>query len=189
MGVWGDADNDGDLDIYTGSQTPRLYANNGNGGFTLVPSAEDGDLSISPPALQGGNWGDFDNDGFLDLYLLSYAIPSNRNGVPQANRLLRNDGTSANRWITIKPVGVLSNRSAIGAVVSIKAMIDGTAKWQHRRISGGTTSFVFHGDNRAHFGLGNATIVDSIKVVWPSGIEQVLEDVTSDQFAMKISTS
>ncbi|NNE46280.1 MAG: T9SS type A sorting domain-containing protein [Rhodothermales bacterium] len=181
MGVWGDADNDGDLDLYTGSRSPVLYVNDGNGGFEAVPASEDGDLSLPPPALQGGNWGDYDNDGDLDLFLLTYAIPANRDGSPQPNHLLRNDGGTANHWITIQCVGALSNRSAIGARVSVKRTVNGIPKWQHRMISGGTTSFVFHGDNRAHFGLGEASVVDSIRIAWPSGIEQVAVNEDVDQ--------
>ncbi|MBT8399283.1 MAG: VCBS repeat-containing protein [Rhodothermia bacterium] len=180
LGVWGDVDNDGDVDLYTGSRPPQLYRNDGEGGFTSVPSSEVGDLLIPPPALQAGNWGDYDNDGDLDLYLLTYAIPQDRNGTPQPNYLIRNDGDPANHWITIRCVGVLSNRSGIGAKVSVKSIIDGIPKWQHRYVSGGMTSFVFHGDNRAHFGLGDASAADSLRILWPSGVEQIIENQSAD---------
>ncbi len=181
VGVWGDVDNDGDLDLYTGSRSPQLYRNNGEGGFESVSSMDVGDLLIPPPALQAGNWGDYNNDGNLDLYLLTYAIPQNRNGTPQPNYLMRNDGGTANHWITIQCVGLLSNRSGFGAKVSVKSTIDGIPKWQHRYVSGGMSSFVFGGDNRAHFGLGDASTVDSVRIEWPSGIEQVIEDLVGDQ--------
>ena len=181
LGVWGDVDNDGDLDLYTGSQTPRFYFNDGQGGFVDAGSTDVGDLLVAAPSIQSGNWGDYNNDGNLDLYLLTYAIPSNRNGVPQPNYLLRNDGGTGNHWITVRCVGVLSNRSGVGAKVSVKSTIDGTDFWQTRIISGGTSSFVFHGDSRAHFGLGDATQADSIRILWPSGIEQVVTNQTGDQ--------
>lgn len=180
MGVWGDYDNDGDLDLYAGSSRPVLYQNDGAGVFTAA-GREAGAIVLTPLALQGGNWGDYDNDGDLDLYLLTYAIPQQRTGTPQRNQLLRNNLGNTNRWLTITCVGTVSNRSGIGAKVSIKSSIDGRAVWQHRYVSGGGSSFVFAGEHRAHFGLGQAATVDSLQIEWPSGIVQVVEGVASNQ--------
>lgn len=179
VGVWGDYDNDGDLDLYAGGSSAKLYRNDGNEAF-VEAGAEVGSIRIAPPALQAGNWGDYDNDGDLDLYLLTYAVPQNRNGTPQANRMYRNDG-GTNHWLTFKTVGVVSNRPGIGARVEVKASIGGAATWQVREVSGGTSSFVFQGDRRSHFGLGDATVADSVRIRWPSGIVQVLTDVAADQ--------
>ncbi|MDX1428809.1 MAG: ASPIC/UnbV domain-containing protein [Rhodothermales bacterium] len=143
--------------------------------------AELGDILSPPPALQAGNWGDYDNDGDLDLYLLTYAIPQRRTGTPQANQLLRNNDGNNNRWLVIRCVGVVSTRAGIGAKIRVKATIDGEDIWQSRYVSGGATSFVFHGDQRAHFGMGSSVQADSVVIEWPSGIVQTLENIASDQ--------
>ncbi len=180
MGVWGDYDNDGDLDLYVGAALPSLYRNEGDGTF-VVTGAEMGDILSSPPALQAGNWGDYDNDGDLDLYLLTYAIPAQRTGTPQPNYLIRNNLGNTNHWLKVKCVGTVSNRSGIGAKIRVKSTIGGTPVWQLRYVSGGASSFVFHGGLIAHFGIGDATTVDSLLITWPSGIVQVVENVVGDQ--------
>ena len=85
-----------------------------------------------------------------------------------------NDG-NGNNWLNVKCIGVVSNTSAIGAKVGIKATINTTPVWQTREISGQT------GYNsqtlRVHFGLGSATLIDSLRVIWPSGIIDVFENL------------
>ena len=61
-------------------------------------------------------------------------------------------------------------------------MIANQAVWQTRYVSGGASSFVFQAELRTHFGLGDATTVDSLRIEWPSGVTQVLENVAADQF-------
>lgn len=180
VGVWGDYDNDGDLDLYVGAASPSLYRNEGDGTFVLT-GAEMGDILSPPPALQAGNWGDYDNDGDLDLYLLTYAVPPQRTGTPQPNYLIRNNLGNTNHWLKVRCVGTVSNRSGVGARVRVKGTIGGTPVWQLRHVSGGASSFVFSGGLTAHFGLGDATSADSLLITWPSGIEQVVENVPADQ--------
>src|SRR2546428_2957138 len=87
------------------------------------------DSDVNDGAIGNGcAWGDYNNDGFVDLFV------ANLNG--QNNLLYRNDG-NANNWLTIRCVGRLSNRSGIGAKVRLKTNIDGRSRWQMREISGG----------------------------------------------------
>ena len=186
FGVWGDYDNDGDLDLFTAQfgtpAPPRLYRNDGQGVFTNTTSDEVGEILTSLPAAQSGYWGDYDSDGDLDMYVMTFALPPNPSGLPQPDFLIRNNEGNSNNWLTVKGIGDVSNRSAVGATIRVKATIQGTPSWQMRTVSGGTSSFLFQGEQRAHFGLGDAPQADSLVIEWPSGIVQVLENVAANQF-------
>ena len=86
---------------------------------------------------------------------------------------MQNDG-NMNNWINIKCVGTVSNTSALGAKVRVKANISGNSVWQMNEISG-QTGGGFGGQNslNAEFGLGDATVVDSVIIEWPSGTVEV----------------
>ena len=169
--IWGDFDNDGDLDCYVGndnSVADRYYRNNGDGTFT----------DIDTLAFQGsstrrsGAAGDFDNDGDLDLLLSG----------PTANmQLFRNNVGNSNGWISVKCVGTRSNRAAIGTKVRAKATINGNAVWQLREISS-QNSFNSQNDLRVHFGFGDAAQIDSLRIEWPSGIVQEVGMLSVKQF-------
>lgn len=186
FGVWGDYDNDGDLDLFVARfasdpVAPALYRNEGSGQFQKMTMADVGGILTGMPTPQGGNWGDYDKDGDLDLYVLTYAVPPQPNGSPQPNYLIRNNQGNTNHWLKVKCQGVLSNRSGIGAKISVVATIGGNTVRQKRSISGGATSFVFQGEQSAHFGLGDAQTVDSLIIEWPSGIVQTIENISVDQ--------
>ena len=120
-------------------------------------------------------WFDYDNDGFLDAYVMN---GDDDVSIWTVNQLFHNDG-NANSWLTVKPLGTVSNRDGAGAKVRVLATYAGAARWQRRDISGGTTS---NGNHRyAHFGLGDATNVTTLRIEWPSGIVQELKDVTPNQ--------
>jgi len=108
----------------------------------------------------GAAWADYDRDGDLDLFI------ANTNFGQDA--LYRNEIGNKNNWISIKCVGTDGNRSGIGAKVRIKANIGGNEVRQMREISS-QTGFFGQDEMRAHFGLGDAAIVDSIIVEWPGG--------------------
>jgi hypothetical protein len=110
----------------------------------------------------GSAWGDYDNDGFLDLFVCNGFVRASQN-----NLLYRNNGNS-NAWLNFRLVGTVSNRSAIGAKVRLKATIHGRTFWQMREISGGS-GFLCQNDMRANFGLGDATNADLVRIEWPSG--------------------
>lgn len=167
--VWGDYDNDGFLDllIICGQSTSaqlRLFRNNGDGTFSQAQDV----FTRSAANWMGGGWGDYDNDGFLDLF----ATQTGGN-----NALYHNLG-NANHWIKFRLEGVAANKTAIGAKVRVKATIDGKTVWQMREVSGGNYC---QSDLRPNFGLGDATNVDLVRIEWPSGNVQELADVAPNQ--------
>ncbi len=222
-GSWGDYDNDGDLDLFTPifGGVDRLYQNNGDGSFQeIVP----GPFGVNPTQTGPGTWGDFDNDGDLDLFVCNtdgnnflyrndgvngfasieagditidngYTSSANdfdmdgdldilivRGGfLPPVfdNNLYLNEGNDYN-WIQIKCEGTVSNRSAIGARIHVKAMIDTSPVWQMREIAQ-QSNFSTNNGFIQHFGLGSASNVDSLKIEWPSGIIQTGENIAVNQ--------
>lgn len=142
------------------AQRKLLYRNLRNGRFEEVTDQAGPGITAAVPA-RGCAFGDFDNDGDLDV------VVNTVNSLPQ---LLRCDSSNGNNWIKIKLIGTKSNRSAIGARVTCVATFPGESK-PHRQIdevrSGG--GYFSQSDLRLHFGLGKAEKVDLIEVRWPSG--------------------
>lgn len=172
--IWGDVDNDGDLDvIFTrdNNLNARLFLNDGNGGFTLD--------ATSPVSLHrtstGGSLGDYDNDGDLDLFLNGPTNPTT------GRALFRNDLGKNNHWATFTLRGEQSNRAAIGAKVRVKATIKGRSIWLRRDISAQNT-FQGHNDLRVHFGLGDATTIEQLEIRWPSGVITACNSLNVDEF-------
>lgn len=175
-GCLGDFDNDGDLDIFlvndnnSEARPDYFYINDGTGYFTsFVDSAyvdDPGSFSckVAP--------GDYDRDGDLDLYLANWY-------TEEPDLLYRNNGNS-NGWIIVKPEGTESNRSAIGSKVRVLANIGGSPVWQMRELRSHVSSRA-QSPLELHFGLGDAAIIDSLIVEWPSGILQILTDVDVNQ--------
>lgn len=168
---WGDVDNDGDLDVLItqdGSPTVKMYRNKGDQTFAASATAGVANGNACGIALA-----DYDNDGDLDFYT---------NGASTARTLFRNDTLAGTRrWMQISLEGVQSNRSAIGALVRMKALIGGVPVWQIREVVA-HNSFQGQNDLRQHFGLGNAEKIDSLVVRWPSGIEQTFIDLAPNIF-------
>jgi hypothetical protein len=171
--MWGDFDNNGKSDLVIANFMDgknNLYLNNGQNSFTRK---SDGYFQIDRAYSAGCVCGDYDNDGDLDLMINTYGNLDN-------NILYMNKGNS-NNWINIKCIGVLSNKSAIGTKVKVRAVIKGHAVWQMQQISGFTGRFDQNSLN-AEFGLGDATIIDTIRIEWPSGIIQMLTQQDVNQF-------
>jgi hypothetical protein len=176
--AWGDYDNDGWLDLFVASgrdETERgqcwLYRNNGDGTLAKITA---GSLVSEFVAATAGNWVDIDHDGFLDLLVTE----NDHTGVTP-NHLYRNNGNS-NNWLCVQCVGTASPRWGTGAKVRATATIGGKPMCQLRLIDGGSSwggqSFV------AHFGLGDATKVDVLRIEWTSGIVQDLHNVAAKQY-------
>jgi len=186
---WGagvvDLDNDGNPDLFvaTGSvypevekrlpaypfRTPRLvFRSLGDGRFEeLIEEAGSG--ISAPHASRGCAFGDFDNDGDMDI------LVSNMNEPPS---LLRNDVTGKNHWLKVLLVGVQTNRSAIGSRV--------TARYGSRRQAqevSAQSSFYSTNDRRLHFGLGTESSAD-LTIRWTNGATEAIPKVAADQLVV-----
>ena len=186
---WGtgivDLDNDGLPDIFvaTGNvypevekavpqypfRTPRLiFRNLGDGKFEeLIDEAGPG--IAAPHSSRGCAFGDFDNDGDVDVLIVNLNEPPS---------LLRNDVSGSNHWLKVKLIGTKSNRSAIGATV-----IAGYERKRQAQALTSQSSFYSANDPRLHFGLGRASTAD-LEVRWPSGRQDRFEKVTSNQLVI-----
>jgi hypothetical protein len=179
--AWTDFDNDGIQDLFvTRFQKPVKLFRNTLSSLQELPQSIflEEDYSTFPyeslPAM-GCSWGDYNNDGFPDLYV---AV---NNGFE--SRLYKNSGNQ-NHWIKLNLSGVQSNRNAIGAKIKIKS----NGIWQYRWVQSGT-GFAAQNSFQLNFGLGSNKLIDSITIQWPSGIYQVLKNIQSDQLISIIETS
>jgi enediyne biosynthesis protein E4 len=147
-------------------EPPSFFLNLKNGKFRDVRKEAGADLQV-PMCSRGAAFGDIDNDGDIDV------VVANLNGAP---RLLRNDQSSANHWAMFRTVGRKSNRDGLG--VRLTATTGAlTQTWETKR----GVSIYSASDPRAHFGLGQATRIDLLRVQWPSGKVQELRDIPADQ--------
>lgn len=136
------------------NQPLLLLENTGQKKFRNV-SGPAGLSRLAQFSGRGGAYGDFDNDGNMDIAV------SNIDARPQ---LLHNEGGSRNNWLELALSGTASNRSAVGAKVKVTA--GNFVQYDHVRAGG---SFLSGNDPRLHFGLGTHKNVDSIEIRWPSG--------------------
>jgi hypothetical protein len=186
---WGagivDLDNDGfpDLFMTAGSVYPEVektllqypnknprvvFRNLGDGSFEeLIEEAGPGVAAAH--CSRGCAFGDFDNDGDLDILIVN---------LSEAPSLLRNDVTGNNHWLKVKLVGTKSNRSAIGARVLARY----GRKIQAQEVLS-QSSFYSASDPRLHFGLGGETSAD-LEIRWPSGMRQTLKGVEANQIVV-----
>jgi hypothetical protein len=186
---WGagmvDLDNDGfpDLFLVTGSvypevekklpaypfRTPRLvFRSLGDGRFEeLIDEAGPGVAAVH--TSRGCAFGDFDNDGDVDVVVM------NMNEPPS---LLRNDVSGNGHWLKVLLTGVRSNRSAIGA--RVVARYGGRTQAQELTAQ---SSFYSANDRRLHFGLGAATFAD-LTIRWPTGVTEKVPKVEADQLVV-----
>jgi hypothetical protein len=183
---WGtgivDLDNDGYPDIFlvTGNVYPEMekvypqlpykgprivFRNLGNGHFEeLIDEAGPGVAAVH--CSRGCAFGDFDNDGDLDILIMNVNDPPS---------LLRNDAPAQNHWLKIKLIGTKSNRSAIGSRVLVR--YGKKVQCQHLLSQ---SSYLSSNDPRLHFGLGPQTTAD-IEVHWPNGLQESFKNVAADQ--------
>jgi hypothetical protein len=176
---WGgallDYDNDGWLDIFVANgdahheeykEESALLRFDGKGRFVDV-AGQSGDYFLQKYVCRGLAFGDYDNDGDLDLLVAT---------VDDSPRLLRNDGGNQNHWLTVIPRLAATGLEAIGARVTVTVgptkMVDEVAA-----IKG----YLSSSDPRPHFGLGPATRADRVEIRWPGGKVATLADVAANQ--------
>jgi hypothetical protein len=183
---WGagivDLDNDGypDLFMVTGSVYPEvektlpqypdkgprvIFRNLRKGTFEELQD-QAGSGIAAHHSSRGCAFGDFDNDGDIDILVM------NENEPPS---LLRNDVLPNNHWLKLKLIGTKSNRSAIGARVLVRY----GGKLQCQEVLS-QSSYLSANDPRLHFGLGNESSA-GIEIHWPSGLLQKIDHVAADQ--------
>jgi hypothetical protein len=191
--AWGtgifDFDNDGNKDIFAAGSAildnsmevnhkpyplPNwLYRNLGNRKFHDV-SAQAGSGFFVPAAHRGAAFGDLNNDGKVDI------VVTILNGQPQ---LLMNRSPNHNHWIILKLVGVADNRDGLGTRVKIT-----TASGVQYNQATTAVGYNSSSDKRVYFGLGNVAVIDRIELAWPTGVKQVLINVTADQILTIVET-
>jgi hypothetical protein len=184
--AWGtgifDFNNDGNKDIFAAGSAildnsmevnhkpyplPNfLYRNLGNMRFKDVSGEAGASFSV-PAAHRGAGFGDLNNDGKIDI------VVTVLNGEPQ---LLMNRSQNHNHWIILKLIGVADNRDGLGTRVKIT-----TANGVQYNEATTAVGYNSSSDKRVYFGLQNATVVDQIELVWPTGVKQVLHHVMADQ--------
>jgi hypothetical protein len=183
---WGtgayDFDNDGFKDLFTANGAildnsmevehrpfplpNSLFRNLGNLTFADVSATAGASFTTSAPH-RGAAFGDFNNDGKIDIAVTVL------NGPPE---LLMNRTDNHNHWIILKLVGVKDNRDGLGTKVKIT-----TARGSQYNVATTAIGYNSSSDKRVHFGLGDATVIDTIELVWPTGVKQSLTHVKVDQ--------
>ena len=178
-----DYDNDGWLDLFIANghvypevdllhtgvnyrQLNSLFHNQANGKFVETSQAA-GIASLPPRVGRGVAFGDFDNDGFVDI------VVANNDDPPT---LLHNSGSS-NHFLNFRLVGTKSNRDAMGTRVRVVA-----SGMSQIRESAGGGSYLSQSDLRANFGLGQAAKAETVEIRWPSGQVDTFSNVKANQF-------
>jgi hypothetical protein len=147
-------------------KNPRILLRNlGTGEFENV-SGRCGTGITDQHSSRGCAFGDFDNDGKVDVAVMNMGEPPS---------LLRNETGNRNRWLKLKLIGTKSNRSAIGA----RAFVTAGGRRQRQEVLS-QSSFFSQSDLRLHFGLGSATAAD-VEIQWPSGLKEFYRDLKSNQ--------
>jgi len=181
-GILFDYDCDGYLDVFVANGNAHheyteedvLMRNDGTGSFVDVAD-KSGAYFREKYVGRGATYGDYDNDGDLDLLVI------NLNDTP---RLLRNDGGNKNNWLIIQARLPGGKSDAIGARVRITA---GSLTQLRDLIP--VTGYLSQADLRCHFGLDNATQADTVEIRWPNGQTTKLKDIKANQILTVIQES
>ena len=194
---WGtgfvDLDNDRDLDLFVAGghlngvsgdnrDFNLLFENTGDGKF-IDSSESSGVLATGKRIHRATIFGDYDNDGKIDFYVVnngeeSYEDDSDRHGV-----LYHNDSSGSNNWLKVKLQGTTSNRDAFGT--KLKLTVGNTTQIREH-VSG--EGYFSSNAQEVHFGLGDATKIDSLTIIWPTGETTTLFDIKPNQTLTLVET-
>jgi hypothetical protein len=144
----------------------QLFVNDGHGRFRDI-SPQQPAFCSTPSVGRGLAWGDVNNDGALDLVVTSVAGPV---------RLYRNMAPKQGHWLMVRAIDSALKRDAYGAEVTVVA---GSRRWLGLINPG--SSYLCSNDPRAHFGLGQAAHIDTLRVLWPDGMEETFAGGPADQ--------
>lgn len=185
--AWGagiyDFDNDGWKDLFASrasildnseeidhlpAQAPNMVLRNMAGAAFQDVSAQAGAAFQVPGAHRGAAFADLNNDGKIDL------VVTRQNSLPE---IFLNRSPGPNHWLLVRLTGTRSNRDGLGARLKLTPAT-GPVQYNHATTSVG---FSASSDRRVHFGLGPATRVTELEVIWPTGVHQILSDRKVDQ--------
>ena len=168
---WADLDNDQDLDLIVSGTSPGIYYNDGSGTFTKYTSSELANTT-NLNKFYGIAFEDVDNDGFLDFLYGGFSNPD------ISNVIFRNTtpATASTKWLKINLKGTTSNKSAVGARLTLTA----GSKTQIRELQS-HTGHTSQSSPTQHFGLGSNATATTLVIKWPSGIVQTLTNVAANQ--------
>lgn len=171
--VFADFDNDGDLDLFIANSYSdnhflnSVFINDGKGNFTKDTESE---LANNVGWTYSAAFGDYNNDGWLDVIL------ANNQNEAQTNSVFKNTGSGKN-WTKVRLSGTNSNKSAIGAILKLTTMTDGKTITQTRKIES-ASGYCSQNSLTAHFGLDSAIHIQKLEIKWPSGLTEVFDNVS-----------
>jgi len=201
--AWGDFDNDGNMDVYVGASAGgdgghKLMQNNGDGTFT--DRTDGAGVENAPYGIENDS-GDFNNDGYIDIFSNGSILLNNgdftftiyEGGVPGPGAIgdANNDGfldvfngsnlyqnnSNGNNWLKVVTIGTTSNINGIGARIEISSASIGT---QIRDVRSGT-GFRYMGSLNTYFGLGEDTNITTLTIYWPSGTVDTFNNVNVNE--------
>jgi hypothetical protein len=181
VGAWGDADNDGRLDLWQGRShggglptTSQFFWNRGD---TALVNATASLAGLRPPRAMVAAWLDTDRDGRLDLITARHSPFSAVIPLQECHPVLFHNRGDVGTWLQLDLAGAAPNTDAIGAELTVWSA--GRPQWRH--LDDGSGSGGACPPLVQHVGLGTAAAADSVVVHWPDGTREIWDDLAAGQ--------